>query len=71
MLRKISKQMRSPIGLGLLFCLGLLAVVLVAQSWVAIPAFLPYALLLLCPFMHLFMHGRMHNHSQHSQDSDE
>jgi hypothetical protein len=29
-------------------------------------AFLPYALLLLCPLMHLFMHGRNgHHHGGH------
>jgi len=69
MFKKVSKQMRSPIVLGLLFCVALLAVVLSAQSWAILPAYAPYVLLLLCPLMHLFMHGGMHGHGSHSQKS--
>lgn len=69
MLRKVGKQFRSPIGLGLLFCLGILAVVLVVEGWTGLPAFAPYALLILCPLMHLFMHRGMRDPSAHSQHS--
>ncbi len=67
MFKKVGKQLLSPVGLGLLFCVGLLAVVLSAQSWVGLPAYAPYALLLLCPLVHLFMHRRMHSHGAQSQ----
>ncbi|MEO0518033.1 MAG: DUF2933 domain-containing protein [Cyanobacteria bacterium P01_A01_bin.116] len=67
MLRKIGKQLLSPVGLGLLFCIGLLVIFLSAQSWAVLPAYAPYALLLLCPLMHLFMHRGMHSHDEHSQ----
>lgn len=67
MLRKIGKQLLSPVSLGLLFCVGLLVIVLSAQSWAVLPAYAPYALLLLCPLMHLFMHRGMHSHGEHSQ----
>ena len=62
MLKQISKWLLSPVGLGLLFCLGLLVVVLSANSWATLPAYAPYALLLLCPLMHIFMHRSMHGH---------
>lgn len=68
MFKKVGNEMRSPIVLGLLFCVALLAVVLSAQSW--LPAYTPYVLLLLCPLMHLFMHGGMHGHGSHSQKSE-
>ena len=32
---------------------------------------LPYLLLLACPFMHFFMHGRHHGHGQHGNGSGE
>ena len=70
MLKQISKQLRSPIWLGLLFCVGLLVVVLSTNSWAVLPAYAPYALFLLCPLMHLFMHRGMHNHDTHPQESD-
>ncbi|MDB9529759.1 DUF2933 domain-containing protein [Oscillatoria sp. CS-180] len=70
MLKKANRIWKSPVGLGLLFCLGLFAVVAIAQFWTGLPAFAPYLFLLLCPLMHLFMHGAMHNHgSRHSQSS--
>ena len=68
MLRKIGKQLLSPVSLGLLFCVGLLVIVLSAQSWAVLPAYAPYALLLLCPLMHLFMHRGMHHHGDRSRN---
>lgn len=68
MFKRVGKQLLSPVGLGLLFCVGLLVVVLSAQSWAGLPAYAPYALLLLCPFMHLFMHRGMHSHGAQSQN---
>lgn len=70
MLKQIAKQLRSPIGLGLLVCLGLLVVLLSVNSWAILPAYAPYALLLLCPLTHLFMHRNMHNHNTHSKNSE-
>ena len=71
MLKQISKWLLSPIGLGLLFCLGLLLVVLLSTNgWTVLPAYAPYALLLLCPLMHLFMHRGMHSHDTHSKGSE-
>lgn len=69
MFKRVGKQLLSPIGLGLLFSVGLLAVILSVQSWAGLPAYVPYALLLLCPLMHLFMHRGMHSHGAHPQKS--
>ena len=68
MLKKIGKQLLSPVGLGFLFCIGLLVIVLSAQSWTVLPAYAPYALLLFCPLMHLFMHRGMHHHGAQPQN---
>jgi hypothetical protein len=68
MLKKIGNQLLSPVGLGLLFCIGLPVIVLSAQSWTVLPAYAPYALLLLCPLMHLFMHRGMHHHGAQLQN---
>ncbi|MEO0376804.1 MAG: DUF2933 domain-containing protein [Cyanobacteria bacterium P01_A01_bin.17] len=64
MLKQFVKRLRlrSPMVLGLLFCLGILVVVAIAPFWTGLPAFAPYLLLLLCPLIHLFLHGRMHSH---------
>ncbi|RZM79112.1 DUF2933 domain-containing protein [Leptolyngbya iicbica] len=68
MLKQFVKRLRlrSPMVLGLLFCLGILVAVAIAPFWTNFPAFTLYALLLLCPLMHLFLHGRMHSHHNHS-----
>lgn len=68
MLKKIGKQLLSPVGLGLLFCIGLLVIVPSAQSWTVLPAYIPYILLLFCPLMHLFMHRGMHHHGDHPRN---
>jgi hypothetical protein len=45
----------------------LLAGVLLIQHWVHLPAVLPYLILLACPLMHVFMHGRHgHAHNNHA-----
>lgn len=66
MLKNANRIWKSPVGLGLLFCLGLFVVVAIAPFWTSLPTFTPYALLLLCPLVHLFLHGRMHFHHSHS-----
>ena len=33
--------------------------------------FLPYAILLLCPFMHMFGHGHHGGHGEHSKKEEE
>ncbi len=53
---------RLPLGLGLLGFLALAVFLLWGEHRVHILGALPYAFLLLCPAMHLFIHGGHGNH---------
>lgn len=57
---------RSRTGIVLLVFLGLAATLLAAEHWVHLAGYLPLLILLLCPLMHLFMHGG-HGHGGHDQ----
>lgn len=48
---------RSRTGIALLVFLGLAATLLAAEHWAHVAGHLPLLVLLLCPLMHLFMHG--------------
>ena len=43
---------------------------LLMQHWQHVVEFLPYIVLLLCPLMHLFMHGGHRGHSSHDAHQD-
>ena len=43
---------------------------LVTEHWAHVVAYLPYALLLACPFMHLFMHGGHGGHGDGGSRDD-
>lgn len=58
---------RSRTGIALLVFLGLAAALLAAEHWVHLAGSLPLLLLLLCPLMHLFMHGG-HGHGGHDHN---
>lgn len=44
MFKRVGKRLLSPVGLGLLFCVGSFVVIFFAQSWALLPAYVPYAL---------------------------
>lgn len=71
----LSSWLRSPTGLTLLAFLAIAAFYLVTEHTAHIFGFLPYALLLLCPLLHLFMHGGHshggHGHSEHGSHGGE
>lgn len=52
-----SSWLRSPTGMVLVAFLAIAAFYLVTEHTAHVFGFLPYALLLLCPLLHLFMHG--------------
>jgi hypothetical protein len=54
-----------PVKITLIFTLGIAAFFLVGQHWVHLAGILPWFLILLCPLMHLFMHG---GHGGHDHD---
>lgn len=59
----------SPSGLVLLAFLAIAAFFLITEHRAHVLGALPYMLLLLCPILHLFLHGRHgHGHTGHEQD---
>ena len=65
-----SSWLRSPTGLVLLAFLAIAVFYLVTEHAAHFFGFLPYALLLLCPLLHLFMHGGHGGHGGHNGHSD-
>ena len=59
---RTSGLFQSRTGWVTLAFLGIVAFFLLSEHWAHFFGILPYLLLLLCPFMHLFMH---HGHSTH------
>ncbi|MCL5997995.1 MAG: DUF2933 domain-containing protein [Chloroflexi bacterium] len=57
--------LKSRAGLVLLAFLAVGAFFLVTEHTAHVFGLLPYALLLLCPILHLFMHGGHGNHEEH------
>ena len=47
--------------------LGIGAALLITDHWVHVLGVLPYLVLLACPLMHIFMHGK-HGHGDHHSD---
>jgi hypothetical protein len=66
----ISSWLHSRTGLVLLALLAIAAFYLVTEHTVHVFGFLPYALLLLCPLLHLFMHGGHGGHSGHGDKTE-
>ena len=72
----IARWLRSRTGLVLIAFLAVAAFFLITEHTAHFFGILPYALLLLCPLLHLFMHGghgdrSAHDHSaahQHPED---
>ncbi len=58
--KKVPQQRRHNITLWVF--IGIISYFLIMEHWAHILPFLPYLLLLLCPLMHIFMHGS-HGHS--------
>ena len=46
-----------PIKVVLYASIGIIAYFLITEHWAHLAGFLPYSLLFICIFMHLFMHG--------------
>ncbi len=58
--------LRSRTGLVLLAFLGIAAFFLITEHTAHFFGFLPFALLLLCPLLHFFMHGRHSDQGAHT-----
>lgn len=66
----ITQFVKSRTGLVLLAFLAIAAFYLIAEHTAHVFGVLPYALLLLCPLLHLFMHGGHGDHSGHTGHTD-
>ena len=66
----IAQFLKSPIGLVLLAFLTIAGFFLIAEHTAHVFGVLPYALLLLCPLLHLFMHGGHSAHTGHTDHSE-
>ena len=58
--------LKSPTGIALCVFLAIAAFYLLTEHTAHTFGALPYALILLCPIMHLFMHGNHGGHGDHS-----
>lgn len=55
-----------PMKISFIVLLGIAAYFLIGEHWVHLAGILPWFLILLCPLMHLFMHG---GHGGHDHDN--
>ncbi|QPC83146.1 DUF2933 domain-containing protein [Phototrophicus methaneseepsis] len=67
----INKLLGSPTRMVFVTFLAISAFFLITEHTAHVFGLLPYALLLLCPFLHLFMHGKHGSHSHSSNTIDE
>ena len=63
--------LRSRFGIGLIVFLAIGAYLLMTEHRAHIIGFLPWLLLLACPLMHAFGHGRGHRHRPSASDGKE
>jgi hypothetical protein len=66
----MSAFLRSRPGVALLGFLAIVAYYLATTHTAHVLSALPYAVLALCPLLHLFMHGRHGGHGSHGAHGD-
>lgn len=64
----IKKWLESPVNLIFAVFFTITAYFLLTEHTAHVFGLLPYALLLLCPFLHLFMHGKHGHHNAEMSD---
>ena len=64
----VSRWLRSRTGLALIGFLLIIAFFLLTEHTAHVFGILPYALLLLCPLLMLFMHGGHGDHAGHGAE---
>lgn len=65
----IGAFLRSPTGLVLIAFLAIAGFYLVTEHTAHVVGLFPYALILLCPILHLLMHGRHDGHGAYADHS--
>ena len=66
----VSQWLRSRTGLIFLAFLGIITFFLVTEHTAHFFGILPFALLLLCPLLHLLMHGAHGGHDGHAEQHE-
>jgi hypothetical protein len=66
---RADSRLRSTRGQITLILLTIVTVYLITEHTAHVLQLLPYALLLMCPLLHLFMHGSYTKHDEHSEVS--
>ncbi|MEQ8956219.1 MAG: DUF2933 domain-containing protein [Pseudomonadales bacterium] len=61
----------TPKGLAALGLIAIAAYVLITEHGAHLAPWLPFLILLLCPLMHIFMHGGHGGHESHHEKSDD
>lgn len=64
----LKQWIQSPAGFVVLGLAAFVAVYLITEHTSHVLNLLPYLLLLLCPLLHFFMMGRMHQQHSHKPD---
>ncbi|HKZ82209.1 MAG TPA: DUF2933 domain-containing protein [Anaerolineae bacterium] len=64
----VSRWFRTRTGIVFLAFLAIAAFFLLTEHTAHVFGILPYVLLLLCPLLHLFMHGGHGEHAGHTDD---
>lgn len=64
-----ANRLSLPIKLVLYVSIAIIAYFLITEHWAHLAGFLPYSLLFICIFMHLFMHGAHGGHGRHGGSS--
>ena len=67
----MSAFLRSRTGVVLVAFLAIAAFFLLTEHTAHVLGVLPYALLLLCPLLHVFMHHGHHGHSGHDVEQEQ
>ncbi len=67
----LTTRLRSRTGLALLAFLAIAVFFLATEHTAHFFGVLPFLLLLLCPLLHLFMHGGHGEHGSHADHKDE
>lgn len=69
--RNIGDTQKRKNNLVMWIFLGFIAYFLITEHWAHVVPYLPWLILLICPLLHVFMHGGHGSHDNHSHNKEE
>lgn len=69
--RNIGDTQKRKTNLVMWIFLGFIAYFLITEHWAHVVPYLPWLILLICPLLHVFMHGGHGSHDNHSHNKEE